>query len=904
MNHRTLLPGRKSGFVQNRFWLGALACLAALAANAAVRVPNTTLALPPSPPQSGFATTPAFGSLTFTNPSVIAVPPGETNRIFVVEQRGFVTVITNLAAPTRTEFLNLTSRVIGGVPNDERGLLGLAFHPNYASNGYFFVYYSSTNTLTTNLNGTVNTGNGGLHQCLSRFTVSAGNSNVANPASELRLLAMADDFNNHNGGCLQFGSDGYLYISTGDEGDANDTGANSQRIDKDLWSGMLRIDVDLLPGNLLPTAHPAQRFTGWNGVINYRVPADNPFVGATNLNGIAISTNLLRAEFWAVGLRNPWRFSFDSLDGKIYLGDVGQDAVEEVDVITRGGNYGWAYREGNIARPGSPAPPPGFTNAIEPIITYARGSGTNQGTSVTGGVVYRGNRFPSLYGKYIFADYVSGRIWAAQPNGTNVVPFTLLTTDASISSFGVDPRNDDVLMCDQSEDTIKSLVTVSNLSGPTLLTGTGAFTNLTTLTPHSGVLPYEINLPFWSDNAQKTRWFSVPNTNLTMTSSPEGNWLFPTGSVWIKHFDLETNTTTHATRRLETRFIVRYTNGVYGLTYRWMTPPTNAALVAEEGFDEPLVINDGGNLRTQVWHYPGRGECLSCHTVAGGGALGFDTLQLNRLVTNGITANQIQKLSDAGYLSAPVSGVNSLRALAHLTNETASLEWRARSYLKANCSFCHQPAGTVASWDARFSTPTRFANLINGTPFNNSGNASNKIITPGYTNLSLIHARMSTRGAGAMPPIASSLVDTNGASLLARWIMTDLTNYQTYAQWQVIKFGSTNAPNSSEQEDYDADGAKNYLEYLTGTDPLLSASGWGLTIAAGAGNAVDVSWEQPANRAVDLQWNTNLAAPAAWQSLDSALNQPFYPASNRTQQATVPIGETNALFFRARVSEP
>jgi hypothetical protein len=224
--------------------------------------------------------------------------------------------------------------------------------------------------------------------------------------------------------------------------------------------------------------------------------------------------------------------------------------------------------------------------------------------------------------------------------------------------------------------------------------------------------------------------------------------------------------------------------------------------------------------------------------------------------------------------------------------------------LKANCSFCHQPAGTVASWDGRFSTPTRLANLINGTPFNDLGNPSNRVIVPGHTNLSLIHARMSTRGSGGMPPLASSLVDTNGTALLARWITTDLTNYQTYAGWQAAKFGTTNAPNTGEQEDYDTDGAKNYLEYLTGTDPLLSLSGWGLTIATDTNNLANVSWEQPANRAVELQWTTNLAATGPWQFFDAALNQPSYPASNRTQQLLLPSDATNSLFFRARVSEP
>ena len=886
-------------YALNWLRLTVLACFAVLGTTAAPRVPNITLALPSSPPQSGFATAPAFGGLTFTNPTVMATPPGETNRLFVGEQLGFVAVITNLAAPTRTEFLNISSQVTTFGDN-ELGLLGLAFHPNYASNGQFFVYYSSTSFSTTNLNGSLNTG---LHQCLSRFTVSTNNPNAANPASEVKLLVMPDQGVNHNGGCLQFGPDGYLYVSTGDEGGQDDQFANSQMITNDFWSGLLRIDVDSKPGNLMPITNAAHRFTGWNGVINYRIPTNNPFVGATNFNGSPINTNKLRAEFWAVGLRNPWRFSFDQPSGALYVGDVGGALWEEINVIVPGGNYGWAYREGFVDGPKAAQTPGGFSS-LPPIIAYAHGSGTNQGNAVIGGVMYHGSRFPSIDGKYIFADYSSGRIWATQPNGTNVVPFDLLATDTGLSAFGFDPRNGDVLMADQNDDVIKHFTTATNLSGPATLAATGAFSDLATLTPNTGILPYEINVPFWSDNAMKSRWFSVPDTNLTLTFNAEGNWLFPTGSVWIKHFDLETNTLTHESRRLETRLLVSYTNGVYGLTYRWTTPPTNALLVAEEGFDESIVINDNGTPRAQLWHYPGRGECLSCHSTAGGGALGFGTLQLNRAVTNDGGVNQIQMLSDAGYFNSPATNVNSLRALAYPTNETASLEWRARSYLNANCSFCHQPGGTIGSWDGRFSTPTRLANVINGVPFNNFGNPSNRIIFPGSTNLSLIHARMSTRGSGAMPPLGSSLVDTNGVALLARWITTDLTNYQTYAEWQTLKFGSTNAPNSGEQEDYDSDGAKNYLEYLTGTDPLSPASGWRLAITAGPSNTANISWEQPANRAVELQSAPNLASPVAWQFFDATVNQPFYPASNRTQQVVLPIGATNTLLFRARVSEP
>ena len=177
------------------------------------RVGTTSLRMPVSPPVSGYATTNAFGNLTFTDPVAMATPPGEVNRLFVVEQRGRFAVITNLAAPTRTVFLDVTARVQGGVAPDERGLLGLAFHPGYATNGYFFVYYTRSTTTTA---GT------GDHQQLSRFQVSAANPNAADAGSEFSLLTMRDEAANHNGGDLHFGPDGFLYVSLGDEGNQNE----------------------------------------------------------------------------------------------------------------------------------------------------------------------------------------------------------------------------------------------------------------------------------------------------------------------------------------------------------------------------------------------------------------------------------------------------------------------------------------------------------------------------------------------------------------------------------------------------------------------------------------------------------------------------------------------------------
>ncbi|PYM13694.1 MAG: hypothetical protein DME18_08405, partial [Verrucomicrobia bacterium] len=563
------------------------------------RVPNTTLTFPLSPPVYGYITTNAFGSLTLTNPAAMASPTGETNRLFVAEQRGRVAVVTNLLNPTRTVFLDISSRVVGGVPNDERGLLGLAFHPGYATNRYFFVFYSTISTtpgVATNV----------LHQRLSRFQTMAGDPDQADPNSELILINQYDQADNHNGGDLHFGPDGYLYVSLGDEGNQNGSLNNTQLIDKDFFSAILRIDVDNLPTSVPANPHPSNT-NNPAGTINYAVPPDNPFVGATNFNGASVNPARVRTEFFAVGLRNPWRFSFDAANGLLYCGDVGQDTWEEVDIIVKGGNYGWNYREG--LHPGPRTPPVGFTS-INPIQEYRHGSASNQGNSVTGGVVYRGSRITQVFGAYIFSDYVSGNVWMLRHDGTNTVPFVRLTGNPSISAFGIDPSNGDVLLADQGADTIKRLVyntnVVSGTALPPTLADTGAFSDLSSLSPNAGIVPYDINVPFWSDNAQKSRWFSVPDTTRTIGFNSDGNWSFPTGTVWIKHFDFDlTNGVPESRKRLETRFIVRNSGGVYGVTYRWDSA-TNATLVPEEGLDEPFVVDDGGTVRTQIWHYPSR----------------------------------------------------------------------------------------------------------------------------------------------------------------------------------------------------------------------------------------------------------------------------------------------------------
>src|SRR5262249_5226602 len=231
---------------------------------------------------------------------------------------------TNLANPTRTVFLDLSSVVTGATPQKQQGFSSIVFHPGFATNGYFYVAYVLIQRTAT--------GNG-YYDRVARFQVSTTNPNQARRDSEVVLIDQYDENEAHNINDLRFGPDGYLYVSIGDEGDPADYLNNSQRLDKDFFSGILRLDVDMKPGNLLPNPHPSI-------TTNYWVPADNPFVGITSFNGVAIDPTQLRTEFYAVGLRNPWRMAFDPETGFLYCGDVGESSYEEVNVIAKGGNYG------------------------------------------------------------------------------------------------------------------------------------------------------------------------------------------------------------------------------------------------------------------------------------------------------------------------------------------------------------------------------------------------------------------------------------------------------------------------------------------------------------------------------------------------------------------------------------
>jgi len=856
--------------------------------SSALRLPNTTLTVPAEPPAEALGIQNAFPGMSFNQPLSITSPPGETDRVFVCEKPGRVQVVTGVdgGAPAKSEFLDLPGILSGRTDESmntgsESGLLGMDFHPDYATNGYFYVFYS------VNVNGQ-------RHQRVSRFTAS-GDPNAADPNSEVVLIDQRDDAGNHNGGDVRFGPDGYLYVTVGDEGGSNDTFNNSQRITKDYFSGILRIDVDKRPGNLEPNPHPSVK-TDNQGAAFYSVPADNPWVGATSFNGAAVNPDDVIMEFYAVGLRNPWRIHFDPATGELYCADVGQNAREEINIIRAGGNYGWAFFEASLDGPDNP--PPGFTQD-EPIYEYSRGDGEFQGRSISGGVVYRGANFPGLVGKYVFGDYTSGNIWTLERDGDAVTVERITGTSGPVS-FGYDPSNGDVLIASINNGRVERLASAGPSGDfPATLSETGVFADLSDLSPNPGVLHYEPNLAFWSDYGIKDRWFVIPDESSVVTYSLDGSWDFPAGMVWIKHFEIELARGDPDTRkRLETRLLVRNDEGVYGVSYRWNDEETEAFLVASEGENFVLDIEADGEMIQQSWRIPSRAECLSCHLPNAGHALSFNTRQLNRdYPLGGVDGNQIDTLRDAGYLVNAPSGTGDLPRHLRPDETDFSLEARVRSYLAVNCAYCHQPGSSApANWDARPQLTLEETQLIRGEPNNDGGDAANKLVVPGDAAHSVVLSRIAASGGFTrMPPIATNEIDPGAVALVTDWIENELPlTYEPYADWRLVHFGSPDSAEGAPGANPDGDAHDNGFEWLARTDPNDPNSQWRPAFSHDDGQ-LNLLFDRILNRVTEIESSRDLVE---WAPLEAAGNH-AYPSSGGAGAVSVPV-EDDAQFFRFR----
>ncbi len=709
----------------------------------------------------------AFPNLTFVNAMGMLPVPG-TNTLVVWEREGRVYAFDNHpASSVKTLILDIASKVQGW---DDSGLLGLAFHPGFAQNRHVFLYYTYVPP------GTVK---GSMHarppvytpirNRLSRFTMNA--NGTLNAASETIFIDQISASVWHNGGGLFFHPEnGFLYLTNGD-----DASKDPQSLSYGLHGGVIRIDVDQRGGDI---SHPPPRAPLPAGSVaqHYFIPNDNPFVGQPGV----------LEEFFALGLRSPHRMTLDPESGRIFIGDVGDGAREEISVIEPGEsglNFQWDRIEGLNGDLTSPY----IGVNKRPLLDYTH----EEGSAVIAGYVYRGSEFPQLYGRFLFGDNGTGNIYvmdeATTPAGKTLLctlPFGSGPNSGSnytgLSSFGLDAHGE-IYLCQMSS--LGGQIYRLSSSGPEArqmpltLSETGLFDDLQNLAPTSGFLPYEVNTPLWSDASLKRRWFAVPSGG-KIAYQAAGPWGFPAGSVFLKHFDLQTDEDNPATRRrLETRVLVRDDQGwVYGGSYKWREDGSDADLVINSETEVVEIATSGGGSRQQTWFYPGRQDCLSCHTRQSGGVLGLHTAQNWRDVffpQTGVTDNQLRAWNHAGYFQPPIdeTALPGLPRMAAIDDDTASVELRARSYLSSNCAHCHRPGIAHVLWDARFEIPLDEAGIIDGPVVNRLGVDGARVIAPQDVQRSLLHTRLATATEHyKMPPLAKNVVDGQAVALIEQWI--------------------------------------------------------------------------------------------------------------------------------------
>lgn len=640
----------------------------------------------------------------------------ESNRWFVLEKNGVVKVFDQQNPFDSEIFWDLTAQVNS---TSEGGLLGIAFHPQYPDIAEIFISY------TTHHNDP------NMRSIVSRMRMNS--SDLSSPPIEEIIIEVDQDFNNHNGGDIAFGADNYLYIGLGDGGSGGDPNNRAQDT-RYLLGSMLRIDV---------LAEDLDSST-----LTYHIPLDNPF--AENPKCGPGENQLACPEIYAWGLRNPWRWSFDRQTGDLWLADVGQNQFEEINRIQNGGNYGWRCKEANSDFNLSNCD----DNLIAPIASYAH----DLGNSVTGGFVYRGNSIPLLKGKYVFADYGSGRVWALQSNEQGQYELQLLlNTNNGISSFAEDDQGE-ILLTNLLNGQLYQLQANNQVEQNTIaekLSETSCIDLSRSDLGTAGLIPYAPAVPFWSDGLTKHRFMALPNDQ-QLVFSAQDNWQFPIGSVLTKHFS-------YGQKRIETRLMMRHSNGNWaGYVYQWNDAQTEA-----------MRVRGGKNIKLDgaAYRIPSEDECLACHTVASGFVIGAETVQLNSNLLYTETAqvaNQLDTLTHIDLFSNP-----STLPIEQLANfQQFDVNSSARAYLHVNCAGCHQPGGPTSSdLDLRYTVPLTNTNGCLAPPqFGNLGIENGFIINPGAPALSILLTRISTRGANAMPPLGSLKVDQTAISMLSEWI--------------------------------------------------------------------------------------------------------------------------------------
>lgn len=699
----------------------------------------------PEPPPP-FKTVRVYQNLKFEHPLLLARCPG-SDRLFVGEQAGVLYSVADRPDAKADLFCDLRKelKTIHQLPGakDVEAVYGLVFHPNFEKNRQCFVCY----TLRAQKADQPNLKDGTR---VSRFTVTRTDPPRIDPASEEIVLSFLQG--GHNGGDLHFGPDGMLFISTGDAASPNPPDAlNTGQDISDLLSSILRIDVNRKEAGK-----------------NYAIPGDNPFIAMKGA----------RPEVWAYGFRNPWRMSFDSQTGALFVGDVGWELWEMVHRVEKGGNYGWSAMEGpQPIKPDRMGPTPIIPALIALPHTIA--------CSVTGGRVYHGRKFPELRGAYVFGDWETRRLWAARFEGDQTTQMPEITRPSvRIVAFGED-KDGELLFLDYDTGTLQTIerndALSKNAAFPTTLSATGLFASVKEHTPASGVLPFTVNSKQWLDGATAERWLALPgDSSVTLHSTPKPvpglvywhnfRMHFPKDAVLMRTLSL-------GGRRVETQ-ILHFEGGDWrAYTYAWRDDQSDADLVPADGAEKE--IPDG--TRKRVWQFQSRSQCMSCHSNQSEYALAFLPEQLNRPGHDG--SNQLVTFTESGAIKRldgegkPLPTFTLATAakgarLADPADKSQPLEARARSYLHANCGHCHSDhGGGSVPLRLQYQTAVAEMNAVGVRPTRGDfGLADACIIRPGNPEASTLYFRMAKFGRDRMPHIGSEHPDEGALELIGDWI--------------------------------------------------------------------------------------------------------------------------------------
>lgn len=712
--------------------------LSAAAAAAAPRAEWRGSRLAGSPdPAPEMAAVRAYASVPLKRPVAVEREPG-SNRLFVLENLAWDVYRSTLKAipddPDAREAETLLE-----IPGNGEVAYSLCFHPRYPENGFLYV-------------GSNGVGPGDRHHSrLVRYTVARTAPFGINPASALTIIEWPS--NGHNGAAACFGSDGMLYVTSGDgtpNGDSDLAGQDTGS----LLAKVLRIDVDGAPAGQ-----------------TYRVPPDNPFAGQAGV----------RPETWAYGLRNPWRITHDPESGQIWVGQNGQDLREFAHLLERGANYGWSEYEGS--RPFQPGRLRGPAPFTPPTLEHDHA----QARSLTGGIVYRGKKFPALQGAYVYGDYGTGRVWAARHDGTRLLwQRELADTPLAIAGFGTNAAGD-ILIADHLGDALARLEPAPAPSPdrqpfPARLSETGLFASVATQEPAAGVYSYRINAPSWHDGAVSDYWLALPGAAAAeMPNAGDPAWVWkswtpPDGTAVVQTLTRPAEGDTPA-RRLETRLLLKQEADWAAYSYVWNDSQTDAELAPAAG----ARLTPGG----REWTVPARSECVLCHARGANYLLSLTAAQLNREVeVDAAPVNQLSHWAALGLIreeDAPPETAGTLRQppdtwprLVDPHDAAAPLDERARAYFAVNCSHCHRHEGGGNSrMDLSPWVTGEARHLVDARPQHGDyGMPDARIIAPGEPGRSVLPVRVSSRGPGQMPPVGVSSFDPRGLGLIFEWLGT------------------------------------------------------------------------------------------------------------------------------------